>query len=134
MTVTSDLAYPDVPMGPMVDSERVIREAGLAGSPDSNSIKDTPNTPYPNEQTQPFFRRTGVGFADLNGDGLVDMIYSCADREGDEQREGTLNPTDHFIDGMMIPRRMIFWQKMNSNRVGMEASTSAAMNIQGAST
>lgn len=33
-----------------------------------------PNVPYPYEEDQPFFWRTGAGFADLNGDGLMDLI------------------------------------------------------------
>ncbi len=33
-----------------------------------------PNNPYPYESEQPFFWRTGVAFADWNGDGLMDMI------------------------------------------------------------
>jgi hypothetical protein len=33
-----------------------------------------PNSPYPLEESQPFYWRTGAGFADLNGDGLMDLI------------------------------------------------------------
>ncbi len=36
--------------------------------------KNTPNQPYPYEEDRPFFWRTGVGFADWNGDGLMDLI------------------------------------------------------------
>ena len=36
--------------------------------------KRVPNSPYPYEEDRPFFWRTGVGFADLNGDGLMDLI------------------------------------------------------------
>ena len=36
--------------------------------------KSVPNCPYPFEERQPFFWRTGAGFADLNGDGLMDMV------------------------------------------------------------
>jgi hypothetical protein len=36
--------------------------------------ENTPNSPYPYEEGQPFFWRTGAGFADLNGDGLMDLI------------------------------------------------------------
>ena len=32
------------------------------------------NTPYPLEPDQPFFWRTGVAFADWNGDGLMDLV------------------------------------------------------------
>ena len=32
------------------------------------------NTPYPLEEEQPFFWRTGAAFADWNGDGLMDLI------------------------------------------------------------
>jgi len=53
--------YPDSP-------EKRAESARLAGD------KDTPNAPYPYEEDQPFFWRTGAGFADLNGDGLMDMI------------------------------------------------------------
>lgn len=38
------------------------------------SDKATPNAPYPYEEDRPFFWRTGAGFADLNGDGLMDMV------------------------------------------------------------
>jgi len=34
----------------------------------------TPNNPYPYQEDEPFFWRTGAGFADLNGDGLMDMV------------------------------------------------------------
>jgi hypothetical protein len=32
------------------------------------------DSPYPREASQPFYWRTGAGFADLNGDGLMDMV------------------------------------------------------------
>ena len=53
--------YPDGP-------EQRARSAQLAGD------RDVPNHPYPYEETRPFFWRTGAGFADLNGDGLMDMV------------------------------------------------------------
>jgi hypothetical protein len=53
--------YPDSP-------EKRAKSARLAGD------EKVPNTPYPYEEDQPFFWRTGAGFADLNGDGLMDMI------------------------------------------------------------
>ncbi len=53
--------YPDGP-------EQRARSAELAGN------RDTPNQPYPCEETRPFFWRTGAGFADLNGDGLMDLV------------------------------------------------------------
>jgi hypothetical protein len=33
-----------------------------------------PDNPYPLEEDQPFFWRTGAGFADWNGDGLPDLV------------------------------------------------------------
>ncbi len=36
--------------------------------------KNTPGQPYPLEATRPFFWRTGAGFADLTGGGLMDMV------------------------------------------------------------
>lgn len=33
--------------------------------------------------------------------------------------------------GMMIPRRMIFWQAMNTASVGTDASTKPALMIHG---
>ncbi|MBN1342170.1 MAG: VCBS repeat-containing protein [Phycisphaerae bacterium] len=53
--------YPDTP-------EHRARSAKLAGD------KDVPNNPYPYEKDRPFFWRTGVGFGDLNGDGLTDLV------------------------------------------------------------
>ncbi len=34
----------------------------------------TPNSPYPYQEGEAFFWRTGAGFGDLNGDGLMDMV------------------------------------------------------------
>ena len=42
--------------------------AGLAAD------RRVPNSPYPYEKAQPFFWRTGAGFADFNGDGLMDLV------------------------------------------------------------
>jgi hypothetical protein len=53
--------YPDSP-------EHRARSARLAAD------KKVPNSPYPYEKDRPFSWRTGVGFADLNGDGLTDLI------------------------------------------------------------
>ncbi len=53
--------YPDSP-------EKRAQSAKLAGD------KGVPNNPYPYEKDRPFLWRTGAGFADLNGDGLMDMI------------------------------------------------------------
>ncbi len=53
--------YPDSP-------EARATSAKLAGD------KSVPNNPYPYEENQPFFWRTGCGFADLTGDGLMDLI------------------------------------------------------------
>jgi hypothetical protein len=38
--------------------------------------RNTPNQPYPHEQGQPFFWRTGAAFDDFNGDGLLDLVTS----------------------------------------------------------
>ena len=48
--------------------EALARSASLSGD------KSVPNNPYPYEEGRPFFWRTGAGFADLNGDGLMDMV------------------------------------------------------------
>ncbi len=45
-----------------------FQSAQLAGD------KGVPNAPYPYEEDRPFFWRTGAAFADLNGDGLVDLM------------------------------------------------------------
>ncbi len=37
----------------------------------------------------------------------------------------------HFMDGMMIPRRMIFWHAMNTIAVGIDAMTNPAMETHG---
>ncbi len=60
------------------------RQVIADGYPDSDAARATsarlaadesvPNSPYPYEETQPFFWRTGAGFADLNGDGLMDLV------------------------------------------------------------
>lgn len=36
--------------------------------------RSVPNSPYPYEETRPFFWRTGAAFADFTGDGLVDLV------------------------------------------------------------
>ncbi|HCU34486.1 MAG TPA: hypothetical protein DGT21_03290 [Armatimonadetes bacterium] len=48
--------------------EKLRRSAELAAD------RDLPQHPYPYEEDQPFYWRTGPGFGDLNGDGLMDMI------------------------------------------------------------
>ncbi len=53
--------YPDSP-------EHRAKSAQLAAD------KKAPNSPYPYQEDRPFFWRTGAGFADLNGDGLCDLI------------------------------------------------------------
>ncbi len=53
--------YPD-------SSEKRAKSAKLAGD------KNVPNNPYPYEKDRPFFWRTAAGFADLNGDGLMDLV------------------------------------------------------------
>jgi len=53
--------YPD-------SAESRARSAALSAD------KAVPNNPYPYQEDQPFFWRTGAGFADLNGDGLMDMV------------------------------------------------------------
>lgn len=53
--------YPDSP-------EKRAKSAKLAGD------EKVPNNPYPYEEDQPFFWRTGAGFGDMNGDGLTDLI------------------------------------------------------------
>ena len=37
----------------------------------------------------------------------------------------------YFMLGMMIPRRMIFWQEMNTSMVGMEITTNPALTTHG---
>ena len=44
------------------------RSAALADDP------QTPNAPYPLEEDQPFYWRTGPAFADFDGDGLLDFV------------------------------------------------------------
>ena len=39
------------------------------------------NHPYPRDERSPFFWRTGAGFADWNGDGLMDFITHSFDRK-----------------------------------------------------
>ena len=48
--------------------EKLRRSAELAAD------RGLPQHPYPYEEDQPFYWRTGPGFGDLNGDGLMDMI------------------------------------------------------------
>jgi hypothetical protein len=48
--------------------EKRARSALLADNP------KTPQAPYPLEEDQPFYWRTGPAFADFNGDGLLDLV------------------------------------------------------------
>ncbi len=58
--VTCD-GFPDSP-------QKRERSAALADDP------KTPNAPYPLEEGQPFYWRTGPAFADFDGDGLLDFV------------------------------------------------------------
>jgi hypothetical protein len=61
------------------------------GFPDSEELRaasgrdgenaELPNHPYPRDERSPFFWRTGAGFADWNGDGLMDFITHSFDRK-----------------------------------------------------
>ncbi|MFO0945557.1 MAG: VCBS repeat-containing protein [Planctomycetota bacterium] len=53
--------FPDSP-------ESRKRSAALADNP------KTPNAPYPQEEGQPFYWRTGPAFADFDDDGLLDIV------------------------------------------------------------
>lgn len=98
--------YPDSPA-------KRAQSAKLAGD------KRTPNQPYPYEKDQPFMWRTGVGFADLNGDGLMDLIthdgytrkltlfvqYGDADNTLRLRKHGPLRLSDgRLIDDSIVGR------------------------------
>ena len=61
------------------DSEVLRKETGR-----KSSDKSQPNSPYPYDESSPFFWRSGAAFADWNGDGLMDFIGH------DETRKATL--------------------------------------------
>jgi len=93
--------------------EQRARSAQLAAD------RDVPNHPYPYEEDRPFFWRTGAGFADLNGDGLMDLVthdgftrkltlfvqYRDGAGELRLRREGPLRLSDgRLIDDALVGR------------------------------
>jgi len=67
---------------PRFGERRQIIVEGYPDSPEARaeSVRlATDDDPYPREESQPFFWRTGAGFADLNGDGLMDLVTMDGD-------------------------------------------------------
>jgi hypothetical protein len=58
------------------DSDEIRAEAGRRAAD-----RDIPNHPYPADPTSPFWWRTGAAFADLDGDGVCDLITHDEDRK-----------------------------------------------------
>jgi len=97
------------------DSPESRRHTALLAADDSVA-----NSPYPYQEDQAFFWRTGAGFADLNGDGLMDMVthdgatrkatlfaqYIAPDGTRRLRKEGPLRLRDgRLIDDAIVGRR-----------------------------
>jgi hypothetical protein len=79
--------YPD-------SAEKRAKSARLAAD------QTVPNNPYPYEEDEPFFWRTGAAFADWNGDGLMDFITLDG-----FTRKATLFSQYHAADGTLRLRK-----------------------------
>jgi len=83
------------------------------------------------EFIDPLFMALGWDVHNTSGyaEAYKDVIHEDAIKVG-----GVTNvvpPPPYFIVGMIIPRRMIFWQKRKTIRVGIEESTSDAIVMCG---
>jgi len=80
------------------------RSAALADDP------KTPHAPYPLEEGQPFYWRTGPAFADFNGDGLMDFVTADG-----QTRQATLF-TQYKVDGGSLQLRKKCVMKLTDGR------------------
>ncbi|HOZ47720.1 MAG TPA: VCBS repeat-containing protein [Candidatus Hydrogenedentes bacterium] len=74
-------------VNPAFGERRQILVDGYPDSPEARrkSAELAIESTYPREETRPFFWRTGPGFADWNGDGLIDLVTAAGNT-----RQGTL--------------------------------------------